>query len=74
MDFRTLLSIIQIVLAALLTTAILLQQRGAGLGSAFGGEGNVFASRRGAERILFILTIVFAVLFFGAAIAQLIIR
>lgn len=51
--------------------SVLLQQQGSGLGSAFGGEGNVFRTRRGVERILFISTIVFAVMFFGSAIASL---
>ncbi len=35
---RTILSISQLVLAVLLTVAILLQQKGAGLGAAFGGS------------------------------------
>jgi len=63
------LSIIQIVIAVLLTTSILLQHRGTSLGGAFGGEGNVYRSRRGAEKFLFYSTIVLAVLFVGVAIA-----
>jgi preprotein translocase subunit SecG len=44
---------------------ILLQVRGAGLGSAFGGSsaGSVFKTRRGVERLIFNLTIIFIVLF-----------
>ncbi len=67
----SLLGIFQIISAVLLVISILLQQQGSGLGSAFGGEGNVFRTRRGVERILFISTIVFAILFFGASIASL---
>jgi preprotein translocase subunit SecG len=63
-----LLPIIQILLAVLLTTAILLQQRGTGLGSAFGGEGNVFRTKRGVEKSLFYATIGLTVLFFASAI------
>lgn len=63
-----LLPIIQIVLSVLLVAAILLQQRGSGLGSAFGGEGNVFRTKRGVEKILFYATIGIAVLFFVNAI------
>jgi protein translocase SecG subunit len=59
------ITIIQLVLAALLIITILLQQRGTGLGGAFGGEGSVYSTRRGAERIIFISTIVIAALFFG---------
>ncbi len=58
------LPIIQIALAVILTGAILLQQRGAGLGGAFGGaDGGVHYERRGFERTLFKTTIVIAVLF-----------
>lgn len=49
-------------------TAILLQQRGSGLGAAFGGEGNVFRTKRGVEKGLFYVTIGLAVLFFVTAI------
>jgi preprotein translocase subunit SecG len=61
--------IIQIILAILLMAAILMQQRGSGLGMAFGGQGNVYRSRRGIEKVLFIITIVIAVLFCLTALA-----
>jgi preprotein translocase subunit SecG len=51
------------ILAVALIAAILLQQRGTGLGGAFGGEVTAYRSRRGIERTLFRLTIVLAVLF-----------
>jgi protein translocase SecG subunit len=60
--------ILQIILAILLTGAILLQQRGSGLGSTFGGEGNVYRSMRGFEKLLFVATIVIAVLFVISAV------
>jgi len=63
------LKIIQIILAVVLTTLVLMQQSGSGLGSAFGGEGNVYRSRRGIEKFLFSATIVVAVLFCASAIA-----
>lgn len=65
---QTILPIIQIVLSVLLVTAILLQQRGTGLGAAFGGEGTVFRTKRGLEKGLFYATIGLAVLFFVTAI------
>ena len=64
------LNIIQIVIATLLTISILLQHRGTSLGGAFGGEGNVYRSRRGAEKFLFYATIVLALIFVGLAIAN----
>ncbi|PIS07432.1 preprotein translocase subunit SecG [Candidatus Berkelbacteria bacterium CG10_big_fil_rev_8_21_14_0_10_43_13] len=63
------LKIIQIILAVVLTTLVLMQQSGSGLGSAFGGEGNVYRSRRGIEKFLFTATIVVAVLFCVSAVA-----
>jgi preprotein translocase subunit SecG len=61
--------IFQIVLAVLLIISILLQQRGSGLGMAFGGESNVYRSRRGIEKLLFYATIVIAALFCLTALA-----
>ena len=61
-----LLIYIQIFLAVLLVTGILLQNTSAGLGSAFGGGGDAtesFHTRRGAEKTIFTATTVVAVLF-----------
>jgi protein translocase SecG subunit len=58
------LSIVQITIAALLMLSILLQNRGGGLSGIFGGEGNVYMTKRGFEKKLFYATIVLAVLFF----------
>ncbi len=66
-----LISIVQIILAVLLITAILLQQRGTGLSGSFGGEGNVYSTRRGIEKTLFTATIIVAILFFGVSVARL---
>lgn len=49
-------------------TLILMQQQGSGLGGAFGGEGNIYRSRRGAEKFLFWATIIVSLAFFGVAI------
>jgi preprotein translocase subunit SecG len=57
--------VVQIILSIAVVVFILLQARGAGLGSAFGGSsaGSVFKTRRGVERLIFNGTIVFIVLF-----------
>ncbi|MFH1207402.1 MAG: preprotein translocase subunit SecG [Patescibacteria group bacterium] len=67
---KQIFNIIEIVLSAVLIAAILLQSRGSGLGGVFGGEGNVYRTKRGFEKILFTTTIVVSVIFFGAAIAN----
>lgn len=59
----------QIGFAVLLIASILIQQRGAGLGGIFGGEGGVYRTKRGIEKTLFILTIIFAVLFMTTSLA-----
>lgn len=61
--YLTVIQIVQIILGVALTVSILLQARGAGLGSVFGGTGTVFKTRRGIDRLLFRITIVFAILF-----------
>ena len=69
----TILNIAQIVLAAILVVSVLLQARGTGLGAAFGGEGNIYRTKRGVEKVLFYATIVTATLFLGVALANVII-
>lgn len=61
----------QIILALLLIAGIVLQQRGAGLGGAFGGDNfaSTFYKRRGAEKFLFNATVTIAILFVLSAVA-----
>ena len=70
-DMQTPLLIAQVILAIALIASILLQQRGTGLGGAFGGEVTAYRSRRGIERTLFRLTIVLAVLFVAFSLLNL---
>lgn len=65
---------LQIAIAVLLMISILLQHRGTSLGGAFGGEGNVYRSRRGAEKFLFYFTIVLAIIFVALAITNILIQ
>lgn len=68
------LSIAQIVISILLIVSILLQQRGTGLGGAFGGAGSVYRSKRGIEQVLYRATIVLAILFVAVALASVILQ
>ncbi|NCN45732.1 MAG: preprotein translocase subunit SecG [Candidatus Pacebacteria bacterium CG10_big_fil_rev_8_21_14_0_10_36_11] len=63
------LLVIQIILAIIITAFILLQAQGSGLGSTWGGGGETYHTRRGVERVVFILTIVAIVLFAAVSIA-----
>lgn len=60
--------IIETVIAVLLSLCILLQHRVSGLTSTFGGSGAVYVQRRGAEKVIYSLTIWLSVLFFGIAV------
>ncbi len=72
---QRILDIVQIVLAALLVTAILMQSKGTGLGGVFGGgDSNIYRTKRGAEKVLFMATIVIGVLFFASAFASVLLR
>ncbi|MEK7636246.1 MAG: preprotein translocase subunit SecG [Patescibacteria group bacterium] len=67
------LAITQIIVSAVLVALILLQQRGSeGLGSAFGGDssGALYRTRRGAEKIIFLFTIILSIFFVALAIAS----
>jgi preprotein translocase subunit SecG len=66
------LLIAQMILATALMAAILLQQRGTGLGGAFGGEVTAYRSRRGIERTLFRMTVVLSVLFVAFSLLNLV--
>lgn len=65
---------INIVLSVLIVILILIQGKGAGLGSAWGGGGEMFQTRRGVEKITLRITIVLIILFFVISIANLFIK
>jgi len=61
---RNFLMILNIVISVIVIFLILIQGRGAGLGSAWGGGGELFQTKRGIEKLILQLTIFFIVLFF----------
>jgi len=66
------LPLAQIIVALFLIIFILLQRRGTALGSAFGGGEGFYATRRGIQKKIFWLTIVFGALFIILALLNLI--
>jgi preprotein translocase subunit SecG len=70
---NTVLLIVQIVLSLILVVLIVLQSRGGGLGSAFGGSLAAYSTRRGVEKAVHRATIVISILFFISSIVQLVI-
>ncbi len=65
------LIIFQMIVSILLIGAIMLQAQGTGLGSAWGGGGETYRSKRGVERILLISTIILTIVFLLTALASL---
>ena len=64
-----------VLISVALIASVILQSKGAGLGGLTGSDASrVFTARRGIERVLFWITIVLSVLFFGLAIAEIIAR
>jgi len=57
------LTIIQIILAISLIALILLQSKGSGLGSTFGGQSQLYHSKRGVEKLVFTSTLILAIIF-----------
>lgn len=74
MNIQMILSIAEIAVVILLIITILLQQKGSGLGSAFGGGNDIYATKRGAEKFIFYSSIVLSVLFLGLALASFLIQ
>ncbi|OGY23852.1 MAG: preprotein translocase subunit SecG [Candidatus Woykebacteria bacterium GWB1_45_5] len=60
---RPFILVLLTVIAISLVALILLQVRGSGVGSIFGGTGEVYRTRRGAEKLLHYTTIALAFLF-----------
>lgn len=59
---------IEAVIAILLSFCILVQHRVSGLTSTFGGSGAVYVQRRGAERVIYKMTILLSIAFFSIAV------
>ncbi len=67
------LNVVQIIVSAALIVLVLLQAKGGGLSSIFGGEGAVYRTKRGLEKTLFNFTIVLAVVFGAVSLLSVIV-
>jgi len=70
---KTTLTFIQILISTLLMVLILLQPQGQGLGILGGWGQEAFRSKRGLEKLIFQLTIIFAIALLVSLIGQLLI-
>ncbi len=67
---ENIIKIIQLISGILLIISILMQNRGAGIGSAFGGSSEVYSVKRGVEKTIFNISIVLAVIFLTTSILR----
>lgn len=72
MTSNNLTTVIQMVLGLILIGLILLQTKGTGLGSTFGGDMGFYRTKRGFEKILFRSTILIVALFLITSLVELI--
>ncbi len=68
----TFISIAQVVSAVLLIVLVLLQNRGGGLSGVFGGSEVMgdYRTKRGMEKNIFVLTVIFSIIFLGLSLAN----
>ena len=71
MTIDTFLQFVNVGSAVLMIVSILLQQRGASLGAGFGSSGELYTTRRGIDKNLFEVSIIFAVIFILSILAGL---
>ncbi|HYC79481.1 MAG TPA: preprotein translocase subunit SecG [Candidatus Binatia bacterium] len=70
-NLRDILTFILIAVDVLLIITILMQQKEGGLSTVFGGEGNVYRSRRGLAKGVHYTTVILAVIFAGLSVVVL---
>ncbi len=71
---KNILLILNIIFSVLIVVFILIQGRGAGLGSAWGGGGEMFQTRRGMEKVILWLTTIFIVIFLVVSLINLFVK
>jgi len=71
MTIDTILQIVNVASGILMIISILLQQRGATLGAGFGSSGELYTTRRGIDKNLFEVSVIFAVIFILSILAGL---
>ncbi|MFA6982092.1 MAG: preprotein translocase subunit SecG [Patescibacteria group bacterium] len=54
--------ILQLIVSVIITLLVLMQTKGKGLSSFLGGDGGFYSTRRGLEKIIFVVTIILGIL------------
>jgi len=71
---NTILFYSQIAVSIILIVLIVIQQRGAALGAGFGGGGEIYSTKRGAQKKLHYATIAFATIFLVLGVLNILIQ
>lgn len=71
---KNFLLVLNIIFSVLIVVFILIQGRGAGLGSAWGGGGEMFQTRRGMEKIILWLTTILIIIFLIVSLINLFVK
>lgn len=71
---QNVLLVVNILLSILIVIFILIQGRGGGMGSAWGGGGETFHTRRGIEKVTIRVTVILIAVFFVLSAANLFIK
>lgn len=71
---KSVILVLQIIISAALIFVILLQSKGTGLGTAFGGSSQVYRSRRGIEKLFIYITIGLVLAFFLVCVLQVLVK
>ncbi|PIU36506.1 preprotein translocase subunit SecG [Candidatus Roizmanbacteria bacterium CG06_land_8_20_14_3_00_34_14] len=71
---KNILLILNIIFSVLIVVFILIQGRGAGLGSAWGGGGEMFQTRRGMEKMILWLTTISIFIFLVVSLVNLFVK
>lgn len=71
MTIDIVLQIVNVASGILMMVSILLQQRGATLGAGFGSSGELYTTRRGIDKNLFEVSVIFATIFVLSILAGL---
>lgn len=67
-------AVAEIAISVLLIALVLIQERSSGLSGVFGGSGDAsYATRRGAEKAIFVATIIAAISFVTLSIVKLLV-
>ena len=70
---NTILFYVQVAISIILIVLIAIQQRGTALGAGFGGGGEVYSARRGAQKKIYYATIAVAAIFMALGVLNLLI-